>query len=56
VPANAAEGGLDPPVADGAPAPELVDQPVVEPLGFVFFSTGQVDLTSRLIGTGSLTI
>ena len=54
--ADGAEGRLDPSVADCAAAPELVDQPAVQPPGFVVLGTGQAILTSRSIGTGSVTM
>lgn len=56
VPANGAEGGLDPGVADGAAAPEPVDKLIVEPLGFVLLRAGQANFTSRSIGTGLATM
>ena len=56
MPANGAEGGLDPRVADGAVAPEPVDQQVVEPLRFVLLGAGQANFTSRSIGTGLATM
>lgn len=56
VPANGAEGRLDTRIADGAAAPQPVDQAVVEPLGFVVLRTGQANFTSRSIGTGLATM
>ena len=56
VPANGAEGRLDPWVADGAAVPQPVDQQVVEPLGFVILRAGQANFTSRSIGTGLATM
>lgn len=54
--ADGAEGGLDARVADGAAAPQPVDQLVVEPLGFVLLGAAQANFTSRSIGTGLATM
>lgn len=45
VPANGAEGCLDLRVAEGAAAPEPVDQLIVKPLGFVLLGAGQANFT-----------
>jgi hypothetical protein len=56
MPANGAEGRLDARVADDTAAAELVDELDVEPLGLVFLTTSQANLTSRSIGTGLATM
>lgn len=56
MPADGAEGGLNPGIADGAAALEFADQLVVAPLGFVVLGTGQAIFTSRSIGTGLATM